>query len=516
MFMYDLLSDGKPLTTMPTTRAVCGQTSDLEYIFNLVGRAFVLDPNETLINTTPHGRIAIAIIAAPALLKRWLDDQGTCSLRKLGINMWGKNFLANESVIELRTLAPFLDYWNWLRDDPEFVNLESWNSSTKLDKFMEEGDFLGWAAKAQATDRNFAELKALAEVAGGDVHKMDEIIGRKIENDGNTDWYRAGKTSFLVRGLIPRGAVTLLLGNRKVGKSALGLELAVTTARREAEWAGFNLTPGAGYAAYLAGEDTPQETLARVHQMTSGDMPYTLWVDGSSDLKTILQKLRGERIALLVVDPARKYFHGDEDGSDAVSAFFTQLEDFAREKNCAVVVTHHLKRYASVKSVHDVANHYRGSGVFLDRPRVTLAVHRSGNETHLAIPVLDRTPLHNFRQSDMFAGVRRLRRDEKSFRHVVIDVQQSSTAKLADHADTERVLAVARGAIESGERLTRTGKTGLYERRLPALAGMPRTTVRSIVDALTDDGRLAVDGAGVLTLLAHEDHADHMPLRLAS
>jgi hypothetical protein len=201
-------------------------------------------------------------------------------------------------------------------------------------------------------------------------------------------------------------------------------------------------------------------------------------------------------------ETARKYFHGDEDGSDAVSGFFTSLEDFAREKNCAVVVTHHLKRYANVKNVHDVANHYRGSGVFLDRPRVTLAVHRNGNETHLAIPVLDGTRLHNFRQSEMFAGVRRLRRDEKTFRHVPVDTPQSSGPKPVDNADTERVLAAARGVIESGERLTRTGKTGLFERKLPELATMPRATVRSIVDALASEGRLTVDSDGVLTVPA--------------
>ena len=59
----------------------------------------------------------------------------------------------------------------------------------------------------------------------------------------------------LVPGLIPHGVVTLLLGNKKVGKSALALELAVAVAQREKQWVGFPVDPGKGYAVYLLGED---------------------------------------------------------------------------------------------------------------------------------------------------------------------------------------------------------------------------------------------------------------------
>ena len=76
---------------------------------------------------------------------------------------------------------------------------------------------------------------------------------------------------------------------------------------------------------------------------------------GDAELKEFVTLLREkEKVALLVVDPARKFFRGDEDGSDAVSDFFTKLEVFARQKNCAVLVLHHLKRNATPRTISEV------------------------------------------------------------------------------------------------------------------------------------------------------------------
>jgi hypothetical protein len=356
--------------------------------------------------------------------------------------------------------------------------------------------------RAQTSDQVLTQLSELKEAVGDKISNLAAAIRR------HDKYIHTEATSFLVPGLIPYGAVTLLLGNKKVGKSALGLELAVADARREETWAGFQLNhKNKGIAVYLAGEDTLEETLTRVRQMTDGSTPYTLWLENGSDLDAILADLKAQKVTLLVVDPARKYFKGDEDGSDAVSGFYTKLEDFARKTGAAVVVTHHLKRYAEPRNVSEVANHYRGSSVFLDRPRVTLAVHRAGNETHLAIPVLGGTPLHNFRQAEMFSGVRRLRRDEKTFRHLPIGETATGAAPELGEEALEQVLRAATGVLAASERLTRTGPTGLYERKLPALKGLSRASVRAAVDALVGQGRLNSDASGAVTAAASADAA---------
>jgi hypothetical protein len=153
-----------------------------------------------------------------------------------------------------------------------------------------------------------------------------------------------------------------------------------------------------------------------------------------------------------------------------------------------------------------VAVQYRGSSVFLDRPRVTLAVLRSKDETQFGVPAPDGVPLHNFLASTMFDGVRRLRRDEATFRHVSLDARSVVEPKALNAATPSGVLDAASRLIGAGTLVTRTGKAGLFERKPTEIAGMPRAAVRAAVDALVEDG-LLLNAGGVLTMAAAADLA---------
>jgi hypothetical protein len=240
--------------------------------------------------------------------------------------------------------------------------------------------------------------------------------------------------------------------------------------------------------------------MERVSLMSDGENPMMLEIipaDGS-EIDTLLDRLKKQKIDLLIVDPARKYYKGDEDSSDATSEFFTKLEKFAREKQCAVLVLHHLKRNANPRTLADVARQYRGSSVFLDRPRVTLAILRQSDETHVGIPAPDGVPLHNFRQSTMFSGIRRLRREEKSFRHAPIDGQAVPKEIAAGVVD--RVLKAVSRLLREGQRITRTGRAAVFERKAPEVVGLSRVTVRDAVERLLATGQLCCDTHGALVL----------------
>jgi hypothetical protein len=181
LFVYDWLCAGKPRHT-DDWRDDWANT--IEDIFDRVGLYMYISPKETAkpvsqidfdtIYETSTAKIAIAIIGEPAVLKKWLGGyDGSYSLRNLGVNMWGPDGLANETVIEFSTLASFVFGAYGNGKNGEFLISEDlyWTNSHPYN-FAQLGDFSGWIATAQATDRNFAELKALVEVADGSVDKI--------------------------------------------------------------------------------------------------------------------------------------------------------------------------------------------------------------------------------------------------------------------------------------------------------------------------------------------------------
>ncbi|MBM3618832.1 MAG: hypothetical protein FJX23_09885, partial [Alphaproteobacteria bacterium] len=83
-------------------------------------------------------------------------------------------------------------------------------------------------------------------------------------------------------------------------------------------------------------------------------------------------------VSLVVIDPARKYLTGDEDDASVVSEFFEAIEEFAINRNAAMVVVHHLAKGAKPTHVSDIYDLLRGSQVFIDRPRVVIGMYREG------------------------------------------------------------------------------------------------------------------------------------------
>lgn len=305
---------------------------------------------------------------------------------------------------------------------------------------------------------------------------------------------------FLVPGLIPRGCVTVLVAPKKTGKSTLLTELAYTVASGGGSWCGFDIPANActGIALLFCGEDSEAVIEDRLGRM--GPVPNDLvWYgNATDDLAKELDGLADAHVSLVVVDPSRKYYAGDEDGSDQPNTFMTMLERFAAKKNCPVVFSHHPKKGPPPATLLDVARSARGSGIWLDRPRVILAMLRRADETLLGVPVEYGNPLHNFPQEMMFAGERRLRRDEKSHRHVMmgspnaIDPAESDVLPLVE--------AEVRRSLDEGRTLTKTGKNGVYEYNFPSLQSLSRRQIHGAVDALVARGVLRMDGTKIATV----------------
>lgn len=200
---------------------------------------------------------------------------------------------------------------------------------------------------------------------------------------------------FLVPGLVPRGSVTLLAGIGGSGKSSLAHQLCVMAAidympdEEAPHWLGQRLAIEKchGICIYFSGEDGPPIINARASLFDPKGRATRLMFQRGEVTKELsfADQIRNLRkipeVPILVVDPARKYLSGDEDDSEGVSEFFHALEEFAMQKNAAVVVVHHLQKAAHPTSPLEVIDLLRGSQVFIDRPRVVIGLCRDGPYT---------------------------------------------------------------------------------------------------------------------------------------
>jgi hypothetical protein len=376
---------------------------------------------------------------------------------------------------------------------------KSWYSARPLPS----DDPISFAIRAKAVNFD-ADVKLWKMV--GNVNAFDRM--RQTQQRELSE--NAGP-SFLVEKLIPRGAITLLVGSRKNGKSTLLLELAATVGNGGGTFCGLNVPAVAceGAAVFICGEDSKRTLYARLERMDPDRKVERLYpiISGAAALTEILAEIDAIRsVSLVVVDPARKFILGDEDGSAGVDSFFSSLEALAEQKHCAVVVAHHPKKAGAFSSLAEVLLAARGSSVFLDRPRVLIAVMRRGDKTIMGIPSVNGTPQHNQMPGVMFENEVTLRRDPDTMRHEPLEstrlADETTTSGLQSVAhlptDEDRVIIAVRRLNGEGARVMPTGKNGLHERRLPELNGMSRRRIAAAVTSAVSSGRL-IDGADGLS-----------------
>lgn len=197
---------------------------------------------------------------------------------------------------------------------------------------------------------------------------------------------------FIVDGWVPKGAVTVIGASGGTGKSSLAHNLAVKAAidwkddEPKPMWLNskINFDNCKGLVVYLSGEDGPAivHSRAKVYDPEGrSDRLMVLRTDfgEEKDLAGFLRRLHKlPDVSLVVIDPARKYLTGDEEDAAVVSQFFEAIEEFAINKNAAMVVVHHLAKGARPKHVSEIYDLLRGSQVFIDRPRVVIGMYREG------------------------------------------------------------------------------------------------------------------------------------------
>lgn len=200
---------------------------------------------------------------------------------------------------------------------------------------------------------------------------------------------------FVIPGILPRGSVALLAADNGIGKSSLVHQLGAIASTDYPEgaeapkWLGQSLEIDQckGIIIYFSGEDGSQIFNARATLIDPDSRAIRLMFQRTDFGENIsfaqhLQNLKKiPDVPLMIIDPSRKYLGGDENDNNAVNAFFDAIEDFAVQKNTAILVVHNLQRGKTPKSISDTIDFLGGAQAFLDRPRIIIGMYRDGQYT---------------------------------------------------------------------------------------------------------------------------------------
>ena len=178
------------------------------------------------------------------------------------------------------------------------------------------------------------------------------------------DWHGrpVPERKWLLDGVIPMGAVTLLSGDGGNGKSLMALQLAASVASGTA-WLGRDVR--CGKALFLSAEDPEDELHRRMVDVANaqalsldgyeGNLLVCSLVDGDPILaeldktkvlkpsalyKKLLKTVRAEKPDLVVLDTLANFFPGNENDRAQVMRFVNMIKAIAA-KGCAVVVLAH-------------------------------------------------------------------------------------------------------------------------------------------------------------------------------
>lgn len=168
-----------------------------------------------------------------------------------------------------------------------------------------------------------------------------------IDIDAETPW--------LVRGLLPAGACTLLIGDPKAGKSWLADDLAVAVA---------SATPVLGHVAparsgvlFVLAEDSPRQWGRRLHGLAlARGLPgrtglaldhvvvEALRVDNDHDVARLRSTIEATKAALVVLDPLAMLHGADENSAPEMLEVLRRVRGLARSTGAAILVTHHTNK----------------------------------------------------------------------------------------------------------------------------------------------------------------------------
>ena len=188
--------------------------------------------------------------------------------------------------------------------------------------------------------------------------------------------------------LLDAGEKMIIYGPSEAGKSYLVLQLAVALANGE-DFLGFPVMHKCR-VLLVQSELSMACYQERYKKMVAGYPSLTLGVMTVEDLKLDEPENREafEELVLeaepdvVIFDPFRAFFSGDENGSDSVEQFFTSLAASQTEPPFTFIYVHHVRKSSPGGDSEDGSKaSARGTGLITDRPSTALSLTVNASQT---------------------------------------------------------------------------------------------------------------------------------------
>ena len=185
----------------------------------------------------------------------------------------------------------------------------------------------------------------------------------------------ATPVSWLAKGFIAKGAVTLMYGEPGCGKSALALGLAAGVAEGT-HVPGLGLPCVKGNPVLIDAENGENELQRRIKGMSLNfnvevfeATAFSLTVNGLSEIEEELIKIGPTD--LIILDSLRTLWpDGDENSSGPVTAVMTRIQQLARNFDTSIMILHHSAKGGG----------FRGSGAMTAVPEIAIEMGRWKND----------------------------------------------------------------------------------------------------------------------------------------
>jgi hypothetical protein len=198
---------------------------------------------------------------------------------------------------------------------------------------------------------------------------------------------------WLWRPWLPRGFVTLLVGEPGVGKSAVALALANSVVA-PAAWPDGAVSPAQPGTVFWADTEASQALL--VERVREWGLPPdrillppnpldTVSLSSPQARQDLTNLVVPRRPNLLVIDSLGGAHSGDENKAQDMKPILQYLSDLARDSQIAVLVVHHVRKKGTLEKQAISLDRIRGSSVIVQFARIAMALEKVENGLTLSV-----------------------------------------------------------------------------------------------------------------------------------